>query len=1082
MTDKKTPNKLSALPVIYVHAKGRGQASETRVQALLELGLPLCSRLAYDGVTQTDAGYGQPGLLLAELASLFPGRPVLFLRAGLQPSKLLLDQLTGLLQQANQPVALSLLSNAEAAVNPFSGLQVPAQSTICDLADLVGLLAPGQLHTLTAWTDHFVLLSADLVTRLSAESSGATLMQQILAVGGQLQVPDHLFLHDPDSRVFTALKLRPHETAYPPPFSELCARLQDWFNAGIKELPLRPGTDKPATLHITHSWGGGVAQWLKSFIATANETDAGHSHFQLRSEHPQSGRGYGQKLCLYAGNELRCPIASWWLQPAIKSISDTSPEYQQIMSEICQRYGIGRIFVSSLVGHSLDALRSGLPTLQILHDHFPLWPLLSVNPEPYLQADATPNLKLALREHARNQEFPDKDAQAWAQIHAAYLQAINEFDVKIATPGQSVLDLQYQLEPAFKALVSEVIPHGFPAMGDVQTISPRPRKDGRLRLVIPGRMQTGKGQQLLIQALPELAKHVQVYLLGTGKPGEEFFGMAGVDVILEYERDELGSILATIGPDFAALLSIVPETFSFTLSELQQMHIPAIATRVGSFPNRIEHGKTGWLVDADPQALVNQVAALCDSPEQIEAVRANLPGIRINTLENMLGAYNRLCPLPPDRSHPLMPVETGLGRTQQAAADFQRFMAGNELQQALKQSSELKKEVKQRTEWALETGKQLKLEQKRRKEWVDQLESEIVRLQNMVAERQNQLRQLESDYQHVSEQYMMVLASTSWKLTKPLRAGRRVSRNFMQARAWNPARWPWLFSQFIRNLSTLGITGTLQRMQYTGAEAVPEPHPTADMESIGEGQAPEAFPVTDLPKVSIVIPVYNKWIYTAACLRSLLEVKGKYSFEVIVVDDQSSDETADQLAQIEGLTHLRNKENLGFVGSCNRGASHARGEYLVLLNNDTQVLEGWLDELIDTFEREPTAGLVGARLVYPDGSLQESGGIVFSDGSGWNYGRGEDAERPEYHFQREVDYCSGACIALKTKFFHDIGALDERYAPAYYEDTDLAFKVREAGFKVLVQPLSAVVHHEGITSGTDTSSGIKKYQALAGRA
>ncbi len=138
-------------------------------------------------------------------------------------------------------------------------------------------------------------------------------------------------------------------------------------------------------------------------------------------------------------------------------------------------------------------------------------------------------------------------------------------------------------------------------------------------------MQTGKGQQLLIQALPELARYVQVYLLGAGKSGEEFFGVSGVDVILEYERDELSSILQAIGPDFAALLSVVPETFSFTLSELQQMNVPAIATRVGSFPNRIEHGKTGWLIDADPQALVNQVAALCDSPEQIEAVRANLP-------------------------------------------------------------------------------------------------------------------------------------------------------------------------------------------------------------------------------------------------------------------------------------------------------------------------------------------------------------------------------------------------------------------------------------------------------------------------
>ncbi len=227
-----------------------------------------------------------------------------------------------------------------------------------------------------------------------------------------------------------------------------------------------------------------------------------------------------------------------------------------------------------------------------------------------------------------------------------------------------------------------------------------------------------------------------------------------------------------------------------------------------------------------------------------------------------------------------------------------------------------------------------------------------------------------------------------------------------------------------------------------------------------------------------MIPVYNKWVYTAACLRSLLEVAGKYSFEVIVVDDQSTDETAERLADIDGLTHLRNEKNLGFVGSCNRGARQARGEYLVLLNNDTQVLEGWLDELIDTFEREPRAGLVGARLVYPDGSLQESGGIVFNDGSGWNYGRGKQAENPEFLYLRETDYCSGACIALKTKYFHQIGGFDERYAPAYYEDTDLAFRVRESGLKVLIQPLSAVIHHEGITSGTDTSSGAKKYQLI----
>jgi len=166
------------------------------------------------------------------------------------------------------------------------------------------------------------------------------------------------------------------------------------------------------------------------------------------------------------------------------------------------------------------------------------------------------------------------------------------------------------------------------------------------------------------------------------------------------------------------------------------------------------------------------------------------------------------------------------------------------------------------------------------------------------------------------------------------------------------------------------------------------------------------------------------------------------------------------------------------VGSCNRGADAATGEYLVLLNNDTQVLDGWLDAMLETFERFPDTGLAGARLVYPDGRLQEAGGIVFRDGSGWNYGRNDRAERPEYAYTREVDYCSGACIMLPASLFRRLGGFDQRYAPAYYEDTDLAFRVREAGFKVRLQAAATIIHHEGITAGTDTGSGAKRFQHI----
>ena len=163
--------------------------------------------------------------------------------------------------------------------------------------------------------------------------------------------------------------------------------------------------------------------------------------------------------------------------------------------------------------------------------------------------------------------------------------------------------------------------------------------------------------------------------------------------------------------------------------------------------------------------------------------------------------------------------------------------------------------------------------------------------------------------------------------------------------------------------------------------------------------------------------------------------------------------------------------NVGFLRSCNRGASEARGRLLLFLNNDTEVQPGWCDELVRTFADMPSAGIVGSKLVYPDGKLQEAGGIIWRDGSGWNYGKFDDASRPEYCYRREVDYVSGAALAIPRELFRQLHGFDERYTPAYFEDTDLAFKVREAGRAVVYQPLSVVVHYEGVSSGTDRRRG-----------
>jgi glycosyltransferase involved in cell wall biosynthesis len=169
---------------------------------------------------------------------------------------------------------------------------------------------------------------------------------------------------------------------------------------------------------------------------------------------------------------------------------------------------------------------------------------------------------------------------------------------------------------------------------------------------------------------------------------------------------------------------------------------------------------------------------------------------------------------------------------------------------------------------------------------------------------------------------------------------------------------------------------------------------------------------------------------------------------------------------------------MGFLKNCNRSAARARGKYLLLLNNDTNVQPGWLSALVDVAERDPNVAIVGPMLLYPNGRLQEAGGIIWSDATGHNYGRGHYAELPEYNYLKEVDYISGACLLIRKCFWDDVGGFDERFAPAYYEDTDLAFQARSKGLKIIYQPLSRVVHYEGVSHGRDELHGIKAFQRV----
>ncbi len=232
------------------------------------------------------------------------------------------------------------------------------------------------------------------------------------------------------------------------------------------------------------------------------------------------------------------------------------------------------------------------------------------------------------------------------------------------------------------------------------------------------------------------------------------------------------------------------------------------------------------------------------------------------------------------------------------------------------------------------------------------------------------------------------------------------------------------------------------------------------------------------PKVSIIIPVFNNWKYTYNCLQSLNKNIQGISYEIIVVDDGSTDETEIVLGKVGNIVYIKNEKNLGFVGSCNVGAKVAKGEYLVFLNNDTSIKKKWLEALLETFQNNKNIGLVGSKLIYPDGKLQEAGGIVWKNENAWNYGRFQNPNDPEFNYLKDVDYCSGASIMIPKNVFEKLNGFDPIFSPGYFEDTDLAFRVRQLRLRSVYQPKSELFHFEGISSGNSLKSGMKKYQEI----
>ena len=223
------------------------------------------------------------------------------------------------------------------------------------------------------------------------------------------------------------------------------------------------------------------------------------------------------------------------------------------------------------------------------------------------------------------------------------------------------------------------------------------------------------------------------------------------------------------------------------------------------------------------------------------------------------------------------------------------------------------------------------------------------------------------------------------------------------------------------------------------------------------------LPHSESPKVTIVLVFYNQAHLSLLCLESIIE--HAEDVEVVIVDNASSDDTNKLLDLIEGAVIIRNDDNLGFVKAVNQAANVASGEQILLLNNDASLEPDAISIATETLESSEDIGAVGGKILLLDGSLQEAGSLIWRDGSCSGYGRGDNPNKPEYMFRRDVDYCSGAFLLFSKQDFDALGGFDEDFAPAYYEESDFCVRLKKAGKRTVYEPRAIITHFEFASTG-----------------
>ena len=352
---------------------------------------------------------------------------------------------------------------------------------------------------------------------------------------------------------------------------------------------------------------------------------------------------------------------------------------------------------------------------------------------------------------------------------------------------------------------------------------------------------------------------------------------------------------------------------------------------------------------------------------------------------------------------------------------------------------------------------------------ITQLKDQSEHLNSHIARLEDQSEHLTLHITQLVQAQNLILNSLSWKVTSPLRLLRSLFTPSKQSseEITEPPGNDTTPEEFDETEPPGGILVGKFGAPANGSAGTKAEYDTrakADLKQFFASDQTLKFPTLYHPALTVVLVFYNQAQLSLLCLRSLLEF-ADVSFRLIIVDNNSSDETPKLLEHIENAHIIRNQENFGFVRAVNQAAEQVKTEYLLLLNNDAVIEEATLSTAINTLKSDSSIGAVGAKIKLLDGSLQEAGSIIWNDGACLGYGRGQDPMQPEFMFQRDVDYCSGAFLLFRCDEFHKLGAFDEAFAPAYYEESDFCIRLQKRGKRIIYNPRVNITHYEFASSG-----------------